>query len=564
MKRAFAALSFTAAAACGGDEGMPVAQLPEIDTTNPLLAEWNTPYGTPPFDSIRTEHYLPAFETAIACSRAEVEAIAQNPAKPTFRNTIVALERQGALLDRVSGLFFNLLEADGTEQMQRIALDVQPALTELNNDISLNAELFERVRQVYEHPGRGLTKEDRRLLEETYRDFARGGAALEPEEKELYRRYTSELDSLTLQFGQNTLAATNAFTLHITDPAQVAELPASLRESLAAEASSRGLKGWVVTLQAPSYMPFMNYSSDRTLKERLWRAYNARALGGEHDNTVVQGMQHKYRQTVMILSTNQCAMYCRHCFRKRLVGLSSAEVAAHLPEMAAYVSAHPEIDNVLISGGDAFLNSNEVIGEYLETFTSIPHIRFIRFGTRTPVTFPQRILEDDGELTNLLARYGERKQIIVVTHFNHPRELTDQSRQAVRELQRAGCVVRNQTVLLRGVNDDPEVLAALLNALVSIGVMPYYVFQCRPVEGVKNQFQVPLARGVAIVDEAKASMSGIAKAFRYAMSHPTGKIEILGPAGEGKLAFKYHQAKDPADNARLFIRDVAPDQCWLD
>ncbi len=285
---------------------------------------------------------------------------------------------------------------------------------------------------------------------------------------------------------------------------------------------------------------------------------------GEHDNTVVQGMQHKYRQTVMILSTNQCAMYCRHCFRKRLVGLSSAEVAAHLPEMAAYVSAHPEIDNVLISGGDAFLNSNEVIGEYLETFTSIPHIRFIRFGTRTPVTFPQRILEDDGELTDLLARYGERKQIIVVTHFNHPRELTDQSRQAVRELQRAGCVVRNQTVLLRGVNDDPEVLAALLNALVSIGVMPYYVFQCRPVEGVKNQFQVPLARGVAIVDEAKASMSGIAKAFRYAMSHPTGKIEILGPAGEGKLAFKYHQAKDPADNARLFIRDVAPDQCWLD
>lgn len=285
MKKAFAAFSLTAAAACGGDEGMPVAQLPEIDTANPLLAEWNTPFETPPFDSIRAEHYRTAFETAIACSRAEVEAIAQNPAKPTFRNTIVALERQGALLDRVQGLFFNLLEADGTEEMQQIALDVQPALTALNNDISLNAELFDRVRRVYEHPGRGLSAEDRRLLEKTYRDFARGGAALSPEDKELYRRYTSELDSLTLQFGQNTLAATNAFTLHITDPAQVAELPHSLREALAAEAESRGLGGWVVTLQAPSYMPFMNYSSNRELKERLWRAYNSRALGGEYDNT---------------------------------------------------------------------------------------------------------------------------------------------------------------------------------------------------------------------------------------------------------------------------------------
>lgn len=285
---------------------------------------------------------------------------------------------------------------------------------------------------------------------------------------------------------------------------------------------------------------------------------------GEHDNTVVQGMQHKYRQTVMILSTNQCAMYCRHCFRKRLVGLSSEEVAARLPEMAAYVRDHPEIDNVLISGGDAFLNTDDVITGYLETFASIPHIRFIRFGTRTPVTFPFRITADDGELTDLLARYGERVQIIVVTHFNHPREVTDQSIRAIRELQRAGCVLRNQTVLLRGVNDDPAVLSALLNRLVSVGVMPYYVFQCRPVEGVKNQFQVPLVRGARIVDEAKAEMSGIAKAFRYAMSHPDGKFEILGSAGEGKLLFKFHQAKDRADNGRLFVCDVADDQCWLD
>ncbi len=288
---------------------------------------------------------------------------------------------------------------------------------------------------------------------------------------------------------------------------------------------------------------------------------------GEADNTVVQGMQHKYAQTVLILSTNQCAMYCRHCFRKRLVGLTSEEVAAHLGEMADYVLAHPEIDNVLVSGGDAFLNPNATIEGYLERFCAIPHVRFIRFGTRTPVTLPQRITEDDGELCGLLARYGERKQIIVVTQFNHPRELTDEAVRAVRMLREAGCLVRNQTVLLRGVNDDAATLAELMNGLVSVGVLPYYVFQCRPVEGVKNQFQVPLIRGVQIVDGAKARMSGIAKGFRYVMSHPTGKIEIVGrvPSGDraGDMIFKYHQAKYPEDQARIFIVPVDEGQCWL-
>ena len=271
MKKIFAVMSFTALAACGGD-GMPVAQLPEIDTSNPLLAEWGTPFDTPPFDQIQLADYKPAFETAIACSRAEVEAIVNNPAKPTFRNTIEALERQGALLSRVSGLFFNLLEADGTDEMQQLALEIQPALSELSNDISLDPELFARVKYVYEHPERGLSQEQKRLLENTYKGFTRSGADLSAEDKELYRQYTSELDSLTLQFGQNVLAATNAYTLHITDPAVVAELPDFVREALAADAAARNVKGWVVTLQAPSYVPFMTYSSNRALKEQLWKA----------------------------------------------------------------------------------------------------------------------------------------------------------------------------------------------------------------------------------------------------------------------------------------------------
>ena len=283
---------------------------------------------------------------------------------------------------------------------------------------------------------------------------------------------------------------------------------------------------------------------------------------GEAENTVIQGMQHKYRQTVLILSTNQCAMYCRHCFRKRMVGLSSEETAVHIPRMAEYVRSHPEINNVLVSGGDAFMNSNQIIEEYLRSFSDIPTLNFIRFGTRTPVVLPQRITEDDGELPEILSRYSGKKSIIIVTQFNHPNELTDQAREAIRLLYRCGCIVRNQTVLLKGVNDSPQVLTELMNGLASCQVMPYYVFQCRPVEGVKNQFQVPLEEGVEIVDKAKAWMSGPAKAFRYVMSHPTGKIEILGKDGD-EMLFKYHQAKYDKDQGRIFKKALDKGQCWL-
>ena len=287
MKKALIIMTFSAMAAGCADNSITKAQLPELDTTNPLLAEWNTPHQTPPFSQIELSDYEPAFDAAIACSRAEIEAIVNNPKKPTFGNTIVALERQGALLDRISGVFYNLLEAATSDQMQEIALRVQPKLTELSNDVSLNPELFARVKAVYEKPGRGLSKEDRKLLEDTYQSFARNGAALSDADKELYRKYTSELSAATLQFGQNALAATNAFTINITDPKVVAELPAFVREGMAADAKARGEKGWTVTLQAPSYVPFMTYSSNRALKEKLWRAYNSRALGGENDNTQI-------------------------------------------------------------------------------------------------------------------------------------------------------------------------------------------------------------------------------------------------------------------------------------
>lgn len=284
---------------------------------------------------------------------------------------------------------------------------------------------------------------------------------------------------------------------------------------------------------------------------------------GEADNTVIQGMQHKYKQTALILSTNQCAMYCRHCFRKRMVGTSADEVAGQLPAMADYVRTHREINNVLISGGDAFMNSNDMILKYLRYFSAIPTLDFIRFGTRIPVVLPQRIFEDD-ELLQLLETYNKKKQIIVVTQFNHPRELTPEAVQAVQDLRNAGCIVRNQTVLLKGVNDDVNTLSSLMNNLVASGIIPYYIFQCRPVTGVQNQFQIPFVRGIEIVENAKKQMNGQAKNVRFAMSHPTGKIEILGKVDKMSILFKYHQAKYEKDSGRIFVKTVTEDQCWLE
>ena len=283
---------------------------------------------------------------------------------------------------------------------------------------------------------------------------------------------------------------------------------------------------------------------------------------GEASNTVVVGMQHKYHATALILSTNRCAMYCRHCFRKRLVGLSDAEIASHLDEMIAYIKEHKEISNVLVSGGDAFLNDNEVIEEYLSRLCEIDHLDMIRFGTRVPVSFPQRVTSDP-DLIALLKKYNEKKQLFVITHFNHPNEITPESTAAVRAILSAGIPIRNQTVLLHGVNDDSEVLGTLLRRLIRIGVIPYYVFQCRPVSGVKNQFSVPFLRGIQVVEGAKRMQNGQGKSLRYALSHPTGKIEILGTVGGNRMLFKYHQAKYDKDAGRMFTMDLDENQTWL-
>ena len=269
-----AAMALTTLAAC------------QSERVNPLLAEWDTPYQTPPFDKIEVTDYAPAFDAAIAEARADIDAIVADTTAPTFANTIEALERAGDKLNRIQYIFFNILEADANDEMQQVSLEVQPKLTEYSNDVALNPELFARVKAVYDQrESLELSLEEATLLEKTYKSFARSGAALDEEKKAVYREISAELSQLTLQFGQNVLAATNAFTLNITDSAAIAELPDFVKEGLAADAKARGEEGWTVTLQAPSYGPFMTYSSNRELKEQLWRAYNSRAMvEGANDN----------------------------------------------------------------------------------------------------------------------------------------------------------------------------------------------------------------------------------------------------------------------------------------
>ena len=255
---------------------------------NPLLIPSPLPFGAPRFDAIRPEHWLPAFRAAIAEGKAEADAIAASPEPPDFANTVEALEFAGAKLDGVSGLFFNLLEAESDDRMQQLAEEISPLLTEYELYISHNEALFARVRAVYDgREALNLAPDQRKLLEDSYKGFVRSGALLGPEERKTFAALQEELDLLELRFGKNVLDATNAFNLEITDEAELDGLPQYVRDAAAQAAREKGVQGWLFDLTRPSYAPFLQFSARADLRERLWRAYNARALGGPCDNRAI-------------------------------------------------------------------------------------------------------------------------------------------------------------------------------------------------------------------------------------------------------------------------------------
>ena len=255
---------------------------------NPLLTESPLPYGAPQFDKIKTEHYMPAFKEGIARAKAEIDAIVANPDEPDFANTIEALEFSGETLNNVSSIFYNLLEADATPELQAIAEEISPMMTEYSMYVSLNEGLFERIRSVWDRrDSLGLEPDQLRLLDETYKSFARNGANLSPEDKQTYSKYQEELSLLSLKFNNNALASTNAYKLNLTDEEQLEGLPQYVRDMGAATAKDSGQQGWTFDLSYPSYSAFMKFSARPELRKQMYMAYNSIAFGGEYDNSEI-------------------------------------------------------------------------------------------------------------------------------------------------------------------------------------------------------------------------------------------------------------------------------------
>ena len=252
---------------------------------NPFFEKYNTPHDAAPFDKIRLEHFEPAFMEGIRRDNEELENIINNPEEPTFENTIAIdyddeKERYYSLLDNVSTVFFNLLSAETNDDMDELAEKMQPILTKHDNDISLNPKLFERIKYVYEHHGE-LTEEEETLLNKTYDGFVRSGALLDEVGKDKLRKLTEEASMLSLQFSQNLLKENKAFTLHITDEKDLEGLPETQIEAAKEAAKERDMDGWVITLDSPSYGPFMQYAVNRDLRKQLYMARNTECT---HDN----------------------------------------------------------------------------------------------------------------------------------------------------------------------------------------------------------------------------------------------------------------------------------------
>lgn len=265
--------------------GVMAMSLLACNQTNPLLEQPNTPFGVPAFDKVKIEHYLPAFEEAIRQNKAEIDAIVNNEDAPTFENTIVALDRSGLLLDRVTGVFFNVLEADGNDEMNAIAEQVSPMLSELSDGIILNDALFQRVKAVYdEREQLGLNAEQMRLVTQTYKAFADNGANLPEDKKERLKEINQELSLLSLKFGNNVVAETNSDDVKrfITDEALLAGLPESAKAAAAEEAEAAGHPGeWLFTPKRTSFTPVLQYCENRELRKQLLMDYTTR---GNHDN----------------------------------------------------------------------------------------------------------------------------------------------------------------------------------------------------------------------------------------------------------------------------------------
>lgn len=282
----------------------------------------------------------------------------------------------------------------------------------------------------------------------------------------------------------------------------------------------------------------------------------------EAANTVEPGVQHKYRDTVLLLCNEVCGAYCRYCFRKRLFMNDNEEVSKDVTKGLAYIREHPEVSNVLLTGGDPLIMGTRRLTEIISALREIDHVRIIRIGSKMPAFNPFRITEDK-ELQEMLRKYSTpEKRIYVMCHFDHPRELTPEAREGLAVLRDCGVICVNQCPMIKGINDDPAVLAEMFRELSYIGCPQYYIFQGRPTAG-NEPFEVPIVRAWEIFSDALVRESGLAGRARYAMSHASGKVEIMAVDAR-HIYLRYHRSKYPENQGKFFVCKRNDEAYWLD
>ena len=278
--------------------------------------------------------------------------------------------------------------------------------------------------------------------------------------------------------------------------------------------------------------------------------------------TVAHGVQHKYTDTVLLLCNEVCGAYCRYCFRKRLFMDDNDEVTNDVTAGLRYIADHPEVTNVLLTGGDPLLMSTRRLVEIFDALRAIPHVKIIRLGSKMPAFDPYRILNDPA-LHEAFRTYSTPSQrIYLMAHFDHPRELTDLAIQGIDTCIRNGVICVNQCPMIKGINDDPYTLAELYATLSYIGCPPYYLFQGRPTAG-NEPFEVPMVQGWQVFRRALTLGSGLARRAKFCMSHETGKVEIMAVDDE-HIYLRYHQAKHDEDLGRFFVCRRNDEAYWLD
>ncbi len=350
---------------------------------------------------------------------------------------------------------------------------------------------------------------------------------------------------------------------YLRDVSRLEQVPPSTRELL------QRVSGRYAFRSNDYYLGLIDWSDPadpiKTLvipHEREMGDFGGLDVSNEAANTVVPGVQHKYRDTCVLLCVDTCAGFCRYCFRKRLFMRGNRETARDVRPGLDYIRAHAEITDVLLTGGDPLVLGTDRLACILRSLREIPHVRTVRIGSKIPAFNPFRILEDPSLHELLEEECSAGGCLHLMCHFDHPREFTSPARDALRLLRKLGVICVNQCPVVRGVNDDAAVLAELFQECTELGCPQYYVFQLRPTAG-NEPYVVPISEGWELFSEARSRVSGLSRRARYVMSHESGKVQVVG-MDERRIFMRYHRAKNPADESRFMVMRRDDHALWFD